>query len=95
MSKAILVMDMPESCVDCQLRRKGYCEPYSWNNPLCGVYNNLKNNSKPEWCPLVPIPEKMQVCGKYPQSDRIVPSYKAGWNACIDAMEGGVNKNEV
>ena len=27
-----------------------------------------------------------QVCGKYPQPDRIVPSYKVGWNKCVDEI---------
>nr|DAE57253.1 MAG TPA: hypothetical protein [Bacteriophage sp.] len=28
----------------------------------------------------------MKVCGKYPQPDRIAPSYKVGWNACLDEI---------
>lgn len=32
------------------------------------------------------MPEKMKVCGKYPQPDRIAPSYKVGWNACLDEI---------
>ena len=41
---------------------------------------------RPDWCPLRELPKKMEVCGKYPQPDRIEPSYKAGWNACLDEI---------
>lgn len=32
------------------------------------------------------MPEKMKVCGKYPQPDGITPSYKVGWNSCLDEI---------
>ena len=53
------------------------------------VEEELSLNSeeaKPDWCPLRALPEKMKVCGKYPQPDRIAPSYKVGWNACLDEI---------
>ena len=53
-----------------------------------------EKSKKPEWCPLVPIPEKMEICGKYPQPDGIVPSYKIGWNKCIDAIVGQRSEDE-
>lgn len=52
---------------------------------------NPKHESEwlPDWCPLRELPKKMQVCGKYPQEDKIVPSYKIGYNACIDELLKG------
>lgn len=94
MSKAILVMDMPECCRKCDLR-------------VIGVYNFctgtggrkidqmtiINEDIKPDWCPLRPMPEKKEVCGKYPQPDGITPSYKIGYNACIDEI-GGNNETD-
>lgn len=41
---------------------------------------------RPDWCPLRELPEKMEVCGKYPQPGKPVPSYRFGWNACLDEI---------
>ena len=87
MSKAVLVMDMPESCGDCKLRKNGCCEPHSWKNDICGVFYNAKNNSKPDWCPLLPMPEKKQE--EVPVAYTHFGAYNDGWNACIDAIGGG------
>lgn len=89
MSKAILVMDMPESCDMCDL-----CED-SGISCYCGAPSIGENVDdyivcRPDWCPLRPVPEKMEVCGTY-NADYYAkggkpPSYKVGWNACIDAI---------
>lgn len=86
MAKAVLVMDdMPECCADCYC---GYFERDTKElNLVCGATGEDANNvGKPDWCPLRELPEKMKVCGKYPQPDRIAPSYKVGWNACLDEI---------
>lgn len=91
--KAVLVMDMPDNgCMDCTVCKKSFLKT------ICGITGNgVSGNHErggfPEECPLKPMPEKMQVCGKYPQPDRIVPSYKIGWNACIDEIMGGNNND--
>ena len=58
MSKAILVMDMPESCSDCPCCYIPRCEV---------LEKSLKTSEpseiyecKPDWCPLKPVPEKKQ-----------------------------------
>lgn len=86
MPKAVLIMDeMPECCADCSC---GYFERGTKKlNLICGATGEDANNvGKPDWCPLRELPEKMKVCGKYPQPDRIAPSYKVGWNACLDEI---------
>ena len=80
MSKAILVIDMPESCdvcplcvsdeyglyLECPLKYKGYVE----------------KRQKPDWCPLKPIPEK-----EYADTGILeVDEFAAGWNNCIDVI---------
>lgn len=85
MAKAVLVMDMPECCVDCDC---GYFERYAKElNLVCGATGEDANNvAKPDWCPLRELPERMEVCGKYPQPGKPVPSYRFGWNACLDEI---------
>lgn len=55
MNKAILVIDMPESCDDCK-----FCYYSDGRFPACQL--NLKgiddSKAKPEWCPLKPLPER-------------------------------------
>ena len=84
MAKAVLVIDMPEQvCQKCTL-----C--YETENDdeylCCAVGKLLPDGEKPDWCPLRELPEKMKVCGKYPQPDGITPSYKVGWNSCLDEI---------
>ena len=94
--KAILVLEMPSSCIDCRFCREidegvnACCEIMSEldDSELCRMIDVSYPQDKPDWCPLKPMPEKMQVCGKYPQPDGIVPSYKIGYNACIDEILG-------
>ena len=87
MAKAVLVMDMPESCFGCNFL---YCDGDT-NLDSCQAREKARpvdseTYKKPDWCPLRELTEKMKVCGKYPQPDRIEPSYKAGWNACLDEI---------
>ena len=92
MAKAILIMDMPEDCKQCVFcRGLNACKlkKYLVRDKICTVYTvdkQIMEGGKPDWCPLRELPEKMKVCGKYPQPDRIAPSYKVGWNACLDEI---------
>lgn len=85
MKGIIIVKDFPENCRDCD-----------YFGTLCKITNKKCNwyseDGKPEWCPIKPVPEKMKLEGKYPQKDRIPPSYKVGWNACIDEILKGESK---
>lgn len=88
MSKVFLVVDMPTDCEDCPLFRdsnKGMRECKAKRAGTEWDYYKVR----PDWCPLREVPEKMQVCGKYPQADGITPSYKIGYNACIDEILKG------
>lgn len=83
MNKSIIVIDTPEVC--CQCRFSGA------DGDCCCLKDKLISeeeylNKKPDWCPLQPMPEKKALCGRYPQPDGLLPSYKAGYNACIDKI---------
>lgn len=81
--KAILVVDMPKSCEDCELCRDGY---------LClrlgEVDESVENGIKDLRCPLKPMPSKRVPDGK--ETDQIYGCY-VGWNACIDEILGEEN----
>lgn len=85
MSKAVLVMDMPESCMGCPVEQGDYCDPY------CGADAKSRDaffRERPEWCPLVQLPEKKP---EY-LSVNSEKGYCDGWNACIDAITGEKEK---
>lgn len=90
MSKAVLVMNMPECCADCP------CSFFERDNPIlnliCGVtQEDAYNVGKPDWCPLRELPEKI------PESksgyEKVTTSVKRiGWNNCLDTMlENGLS----
>lgn len=90
MSKAVLIMDMPESCFGCNFM---YCDEES-DTETCQAMETARDidliEDRPDWCPLRELPEKMEVCGKY-NSDYYakggkMPSYKIGWNDCLDEI---------
>lgn len=78
MKKAVLVIDLPENCRDCEFF--GYeCR---LTRGRCNWYNQ---SGRHETCPLRPLPERMQVHGKFPQLG-LVLLYRIGWNACLDKI---------
>ncbi len=95
MSKAVLVMDMPECCKDCSCKYPSYKDDALYDCAITGKtipIDGGRYGEKPYWCPLRELPEKMKVCGKYPQPDGITPSYKVGWNACLDKISEGCDE---
>lgn len=91
MNKGIIIVDVPERCDDCLIRHAGmaWCQVAQRSTSYTKTGKQIDERKRPEWCPIQPMPEKMKIYGKYPQPDRIVPSYKYGWNACIDEMLKG------
>ena len=100
MSKAILVMDMPSSCIDCRFCREideginACCEIMDEpnDNELCRMIDVSYPQEKPDWCPLKPMPQKQDIYGKYnseyyAQGGKSA-SYKIGYNTCIDEILG-------
>lgn len=83
--KAILMMEMPESCIECPMEMNVVdTRGKLWKGNICrgcGM-RNADRSKKPDWCPLVSMPERKEI-----RSYSI--SIADGWNACIDAIEGG------
>lgn len=80
MSKAVLVIDIPESCDKCPLLLRH-------DEERCCI--PAKRNSftdKPDWCPLKPMP---RIKFTYVDHDcGATIYYNQGWNGCINAILG-------
>jgi hypothetical protein len=85
MSKAILVVEMPNSCSECPL----FCGHYS--DMCCGGLNNRSinypypDNFRQDWCPLQEPPEREESSCCF---DWFEDGYAQGWNACLDEILG-------
>ena len=101
MSKGIIILaENPKACIECpmhfhatdisigsfQYERLFRCELEP--EDVEQVYLEDICHKKPDWCPIRPIPEKKEVCGRYPQPDGVPASFKVGWNACIEEILG-------
>lgn len=74
--------ELPKCCKECKLKYQN--SSYA----ICAINQAATPNSeeRPSWCKIRLMPEKMNVAGVYPQEDHITPSYKSGWNDCIEKM---------
>lgn len=89
MAKAILVMDMPESCFGCNFL---YCDGDTNLDSRQAREKarpvDSETYKKPDWCPLRELPEKKETV--HPQecyeNSYCTDEMKAGWNACLDRI---------
>ena len=96
MSKSVLVIDTPENCISCSISRD--CSDILGTCAFCPITGKCVFGKDaemiPKWCPLKPLPEKMKVTGlyngEYFKAGGKPPSYKIGWNKCIDEITGEV-----
>ena len=73
--KAILVIEMPENCFKCKLQ--------DWAN--CRIVKGCHTgDTRPNWCPLKPMPSKKDK----PTKSESVACFNLGYNACIDEILG-------
>ena len=101
MSKSILVIDTPKTCVDCI-----FCQEYRTKNreyAYCYATNGDSENdmklidciygyrqSKPDWCPLKPLPEKKEYIVPNDNVESQKDIIAVGWNACLREITGEV-----
>lgn len=92
MPKAVLVMDMPESCKKCVFcRGLNACKlnKYLVGDRICTIYTvdkQIMEGGKPDWCPLRELPEKIpDLEHGYENVEKSI--IRTGWNACLDALE--------
>ena len=86
MSKAALVMDMPEQlCQKCTL----LYETENGDEYMCCATGKLVlDGEKPNWCPLRELPEKREINHNKNHyiSNFWTDAKSVGWNACLDEI---------
>lgn len=88
--KAILVIDeMPKTCGDCTFSRgdeddfeSTWVRCYAYN-PTTVMHESADMFKKPSWCPLKPLPQKMEE----DTIESMMDDYSIGWNDCIEEIE--------
>ena len=92
MPKAILVMDMPDSCLDCKFCREidegieACCEIMDEpdDSSLCRMIEDYCQ-CRPSWCPLKELPTKES--GEMTiRSDEYSDGFADGFNSCLDEI---------
>ena len=96
MSKAVLVMNMPESCFGCNFM---YCDEES-DTETCQAMETARDidliEDRPDWCPLRELPERKpeserRECEGSARGTWQVPLLEnMGWNACLDEITGNM-----
>ena len=90
MSKGIIVVDVPENCMECEYRlTNGYCIPSRKD-----IFKFALSKQKPDWCPIQPMPEKKPLTGEASSPrDVLEEVLRAGYNTCIDEILEGAYKD--
>lgn len=78
--KAVLVIDMPKSCFDCQLMVDGWCYAVKANR----TQETISAKDRTCWCTLRPLPQKKGQYDNYYGYNMMAQ----GWNECLDAITG-------
>lgn len=107
MSKAVLVVDMPSKCEDCcfcrglNVCRLKQCIEREGITSIHTVDKQIMEETKPDWCPLKPIPKKKadgdslkiaieNDCYDGTTEDKAyLNGVDRGYNACIDELLKG------
>ena len=84
MSKAVLVIDMPETCEECVLNSNNHGRP-DYCKILIKPVNYIERRKD---CPLMPAPEEQEVW-----YDDSVSDWDRGYNSCLREIMG--EENEV
>lgn len=84
MARGIIVVDVPVKCEHCKLAKYVTC-----NDRFCMPMRKYvyieQMYRKPDWCPIRPIPERVDEHDTHYDSDY----YRAeGYNACLNEIEG-------
>lgn len=86
MDKAILVIDMPNSCKECPLFSGCYTDMCCKGMNNKGIDYPYPEDFRQDWCPLKPVPRmRFTYIG---HSDESVADYNDGWNNCIRKILG-------
>lgn len=91
MSKAVLIMDMPENCATCQLLdlfhegENGVCPANKKGDEFREVPKDGIFERRMEWCPLKLMPDEIK---PRVYDDSWDAGYMTGWNNCLKEIGG-------
>lgn len=95
MMKGIIVVDKKKTCLDCRFCREiqegieACCELTidEKDDELFKMIDTDYCQDVPEWCPILPIPEKREeLKTPYSMADFQRKGVSIGWNDCIDEI---------
>ena len=84
MSKGIIVVYVPEDCLNCDLRSAtGYCLP--GHKDILGI---AMSGGKPKDCPIktLPVRKPQDNHSPSPMIEHYYTPYNKGWNDCLDTI---------
>lgn len=89
MSKALLVIDMPESCDMCDFVDDKQPPRYGEKTLYCnvpGIGEDVTDyvTCRPDFCPLRELPKKKRTIGN--ENEESILMMNMGWNACLDEI---------
>ena len=82
MAKAMLIMDMPSRCAECQLILEDMTSAICFGSDVNTIDVEWEKE-KPTWCPLRSVPQKKTELTMFDIGEAM------GYNACIDEILGG------
>ena len=95
--KAILVIDMPDKCLNCPLMDDNmYCKgfkPKGFITKMC-VEDYVMHGTRHPSCPLKPMPMRVASEHKWYAQDKVymvshdITEWDKGWNDCVEMLEG-------
>lgn len=90
MSKSVLVIDTPRTCMRCPfgliIGDYFFCVITIYKDGAARqIRDDLYGVKKPDWCPLKPLPEKDDWDDQY---DEYYTGYANGWNRCLSKITG-------
>lgn len=89
MSKSVLVIDTPRKCIGCQFFGSTY-----YLHCILASGNIEDIESKPDWCPLKPLPEKKEYIVPINNIESQKDIIAVGWNACLREITETSDENK-
>ena len=101
-NKSILVLDTPKNCIDCDLIINDgdfftdcmICIPTYTSEGYASVDKYCKEGTKPEWCPLKPLPSYKKLKPDCSLESQLEYQFNQGYNTCLQGIGGEENDRE-
>lgn len=87
---AIKDFKMPENCLKCPMQFGGWCyvSPPEVDERVAPTVDEAWEQGKPDWCPLVDVPDEMGNCSEVPNNSDCI-SKRAAIDAAIEELDSG------